>query len=258
MRRHLALCHGREVILSVALSSVPDSEGNGHWDDRAISERQMPVSRNVLETIGNTSLVELRRVVPADCARIVVKVEGETPTGSMKDRVALAMIGRPEADGRLKAGDTVVEYTGGSTGASLALVCAAKGYRLRVVTSTAFSEEKLTQTPESRTGFCIDRKLGGGGMSEVFLAIDLSLEWQVVVKVLSPKRDTSITDGLSRLCIVHRRQGARRRRYAAGDTPDVAKPCMEEAGQRVARQRGGDARLCNVGVNRHVPEHMPL
>ena len=73
-----------------------------------------------------------------------MKAEGENPTGSMKDRVAMAMIGRPEADGRLKSGDTVIEYTGGSTGTSLALVCAVKGYRLRIVTSTAFSEEKLT------------------------------------------------------------------------------------------------------------------
>lgn len=105
----------------------------------------MGTSSNVLETIGNTSLVELRRVLPPGCAKVFVKVEGENPTGSMKDRVALAMIGRPEADGRLKPGDTVVEYTGGSTGASLALVCAAKGYRIRLVTSTAFSEEKLTQ-----------------------------------------------------------------------------------------------------------------
>jgi cysteine synthase A len=74
-----------------------------------------------------------------------VKVEGENPTGSMKDRMAQAMIARAEADGRLQPGGTVVEYTGGSTGASLALVCAAKGYRIRIVTSTAFSEEKLTQ-----------------------------------------------------------------------------------------------------------------
>ena len=105
----------------------------------------MGISSNVLEAIGNTSLVELRRVVPAGCARIFVKVEGENPTGSMKDRMAQAMIARAEADGRLRPGDTVVEYTGGSTGASLALVCAAKGYRIRIVTSTAFSEEKLTQ-----------------------------------------------------------------------------------------------------------------
>jgi cysteine synthase A len=108
-------------------------------------EADVRVSENVLATIGDTSLVELLRVVPVGCARIVAKVEGENPSGSMKDRVALAMIGRPEADGRLKAGDTVVEYTGGSTGASLALVCAAKGYRIRIVTSDAFSEEKLTQ-----------------------------------------------------------------------------------------------------------------
>jgi cysteine synthase A len=100
---------------------------------------------SVLEAIGNTALVELRRVVPPGCARVVVKVEGGNPTGSMKDRMAQAMIARAEGDGRLKPGDTVVEYTGGSTGASLALVCAAKGYRLHIVSSPAFSEEKLAQ-----------------------------------------------------------------------------------------------------------------
>src|SRR4051794_20602272 len=105
----------------------------------------MTASANVLDAIGNTSLVELRRVVPPGCARIVVKIEGENPTGSMKDRMAQSMIARAERDGRLQPGDTVVEYTGGSTGASLALVCAAKGYRLRIVSSRAFSEEKLTQ-----------------------------------------------------------------------------------------------------------------
>ena len=99
----------------------------------------------VLDAIGGTPLVELRRVVPPGCARILVKVEGQNPTGSMKDRMALAMIARAEADGRLRPGDTIVEYTGGSTGASLALVAAAKGYRLRIVTSDAFSEDKLVQ-----------------------------------------------------------------------------------------------------------------
>jgi cysteine synthase A len=100
---------------------------------------------SVLDAIGDTSLVELTRVVPAGCARVFVKVEGENPTGSMKDRMAQAMIARAERDGRLAPGDTVVEYTGGSTGASLALVCAAKGYHLRIVTSDAFSEDKLVQ-----------------------------------------------------------------------------------------------------------------
>ncbi len=98
---------------------------------------------NMLEAIGSTSLVKLRKIVPPFGGEIFVKLEWENPTGSMKDRAARAMIGRAEADGRLKAGDTVVEYTGGSTGTSLALVCAAKGYRLRIVTSDAFSREKL-------------------------------------------------------------------------------------------------------------------
>ena len=97
---------------------------------------------DILQAIGNTSLVQLRKVVPPNAADIFVKLEWENPTGSMKDRMALAVISRAEEDGRLKPGDTVVEYTGGSTGASLALVCAARGYRLRIVTSDAFSKEK--------------------------------------------------------------------------------------------------------------------
>jgi cysteine synthase A len=99
----------------------------------------------ILDCIGATSLVPLRRVVPAGAGKISVKLEWENPTGSMKDRAASAMIARAEADGRLRPGDTVVEYTGGSTGASLALVCSARGYPLRIVTSDAFSSEKLDQ-----------------------------------------------------------------------------------------------------------------
>jgi len=97
---------------------------------------------NILDAIGNTSLVQLGKVVPPGGADIFAKLEWENPTGSMKDRMALAVISRAEGDGRLKPGDTVVEYTGGSTGTSLALVCAARGYRLRIVTSDAFSREK--------------------------------------------------------------------------------------------------------------------
>ncbi len=97
---------------------------------------------NILDAIGSTSLVRLRTVVPAGSAEVLVKLEGENPTGSMKDRMALSVISRAEADGRLRPGGTVVEYTGGSTGASLAFVAAAKGYRIRIVTSDAFSREK--------------------------------------------------------------------------------------------------------------------
>ena len=100
---------------------------------------------DVLEAVGRTTLVRLRKVVPARCATVLVKLEWENPTGSMKDRMARAVIGRAEEAGRLRPGGTVVEYTGGSTGASLALVCAAKGYRIRIVTSDAFSREKLDQ-----------------------------------------------------------------------------------------------------------------
>jgi cysteine synthase A len=98
---------------------------------------------DILDAIGNTTMVRLRKVVPPNCANIFVKLEWENPTGSVKDRMAQAVISRAEEQGRLRPGDTVVEYTGGSTGASLALVCAAKGYRIRIVSSDAFSQEKL-------------------------------------------------------------------------------------------------------------------
>ena len=98
---------------------------------------------DILDAIGNTSMVRLRKVAPRGGAAIFVKLEWENPTGSLKDRMARTVIARAEQDGRLKRGDTVVEYTGGSTGTSLALVCAAREYRLRIVSSDAFSKEKL-------------------------------------------------------------------------------------------------------------------
>src|SRR5215467_10976228 len=101
------------------------------------------LSRNILDRIGNTSLLPLRQIVPKSGARILLKLESENPTGGMKDRMALAMIEAAEAGGRLKPGGSVVEYTGGSTGVSLSLVCAVKGYPLHVVTSDAFAQEKL-------------------------------------------------------------------------------------------------------------------
>lgn len=99
--------------------------------------------QGILDCIGNTSLLALRHITPKSGARILLKLEGENPTGSMKDRMALAMIEAAEADGRLKAGGPVVEYTGGSTGVSLSLVCAVKRHPLHIVSSDAFSREKL-------------------------------------------------------------------------------------------------------------------
>jgi len=102
----------------------------------------MSVDLGALASVGNTPLVELKRVVPADSARVLVKVEGQNPTGSMKDRMALTAIEAAVASGRLTPSGMAVEYTGGSTGTSLAFVCAARGLPLTVVTSDAFSQEK--------------------------------------------------------------------------------------------------------------------
>lgn len=102
-----------------------------------------PAPRTILDRIGGTSLLPLRHIRPANGARVLLKLESENPTSSMKDRMALAMIAAAEVDGRLPPGGPVVEYTGGSTGVSLALVCAVLRHPLHVVTSDAFAREKL-------------------------------------------------------------------------------------------------------------------
>jgi cysteine synthase A len=124
---------------------------------------------DILQAIGNTSLVQLAKVVPPNCARVLVKLEWENPTGSMKDRMAQAVISRPAADGRLKPGDTIVEYTGGSTGASLALVAAVKGYPIRIVTSEAFSQEKRDQMAAYGAGLVLVPSEGGKATKKLIL-----------------------------------------------------------------------------------------
>lgn len=98
---------------------------------------------SILEAIGNTPLVRLRECAPPNGAELWLKLEYVNPTGSMKDRMALAMIEGAERDGLLHPGDAVVEYTGGSTGPSLALVCRAKGYRALIVMADCFTEERF-------------------------------------------------------------------------------------------------------------------
>lgn len=107
-----------------------------------MSELPHPV-RSVLQTIGRTPVVHLRRLVPPGSADVFVKLEYFSPTGSYKDRMALAMIEGAENRGDLRAGMRVVEYTGGSTGSSLAMVCAMKGYEFHPLSSEAFAAEKL-------------------------------------------------------------------------------------------------------------------
>jgi cysteine synthase A len=126
---------------------------------------------SILDAIGNTSMVQLTKVVPPGCADIFVKLEWENPTGSMKDRMACAVIGRAAADGRLRPGDTVIEYTGGSTGASLALVCGALGYPIHIVTSDAFSREKLDQM--AALGAQLTLVPSEGGLTTKKLIVDM-------------------------------------------------------------------------------------
>jgi cysteine synthase len=117
---------------------------------------------NILDCIGDTSLLPLRHVVPTNGARILLKVESENPTGSMKDRMALAMIQAAENDGRLKPGGSVVEYTGGSTGVSLSFVCAVKRHPLHIVSSDAFAQEKLDHMRALGATLQIVPSQGGG------------------------------------------------------------------------------------------------
>ena len=146
---------------------------------------------NILEAIGNTPMVRLRKVVPPGCADVFVKLEWENPTGSVKDRMAHAVISRAEEDGRLRPGDTVVEYTGGSTGASLAFVCAAKGYRIRIVSSDAFSREKLDHMAALGAELTLVPSEGGRTTKK------LILDMVEVARGLSQKPNTFFCDQLN-------------------------------------------------------------
>ena len=117
-----------------------------HWRGRWRFRQRVAMIRGVdsiLDAIGDTPLVRLRRCAPTNGAELWLKLESRNPTGSMKDRMALAMIAGAERDGLLAPGDTVVEYTGGSTGPALALVCRAKGYRALIVMADCFTEERF-------------------------------------------------------------------------------------------------------------------
>jgi len=120
------------------------------------------IETSILQRIGGTPLLELKRIVPEGCARLLIKLECENPTGSMKDRMALAMIEAGERSRRLQPGGRVVEYTGGSTGVSLAFICAARGYPLSIVTSDAFSAEKRNHMAALGAELTIVPSVGGG------------------------------------------------------------------------------------------------
>jgi cysteine synthase A len=123
---------------------------------------------SVLDAIGSTPLVPLARVVPAGSARVLVKLEWANPTGSLKDRMARAVIEGAERRGLLRPGGTVVEYTMGTTGISLAFVCAAKGYGCEIVYSDAFSDEKR-RTMQAFGARVTDVPSGGAGITQALV-----------------------------------------------------------------------------------------
>lgn len=120
------------------------------------------IHASILDRIGKTPLIELTSIVRDGCARILIKNEAENPTGSIKDRMALAMIEAAEKDGRLKPGGHVIDYTGGSSGVALAMICAVKGYKLSIVTSDAFSAEKRNHMAAFGADLTIIPSVDGG------------------------------------------------------------------------------------------------
>ena len=147
--------------------------------------------RNILHCIGNTSLLALRNIVPENGSRILLKLENENPTGSMKDRMAQAMIEAAEADERLTADGSVVEYTGGSTGVSLSLICAVKRYPLHIVTSDAFAREKLEHMKILGAKLQIVRS-ESGGMTE-----KLTRDMIEAARIIAEKPGSFWTDQLN-------------------------------------------------------------
>lgn len=174
--------------------------------------------RGALAAIGDTPVVRLARLAGPDAAEVWVKLEGANPTGSYKDRMALAMIEGGERSGRLRPGQTVVEYTGGSTGSSLALVCSIKGYPLRIVSSDAFAAEKtatmralgaeveLLSSPEGITPELIPRMMArareiadevGAYATDQFRNVDMIDGYRELGRELADQ----LTDRLDALCL---------------------------------------------------------
>lgn len=146
---------------------------------------------SILANIGGTRLHPLNHLVPARSARVLLKLEAENPTGSMKDRMALAMVEAAERDGRLAPGGSVVEYTAGSTGVSLAFVCAAKRIPLHIVTSDAFSKEKRDHMTALGAQLTV-LQTAGGGMTKA-----LTLEMVARAKELAAMPGSYWTDQLN-------------------------------------------------------------
>jgi len=156
------------------------------------------INKSILERIGGTSMLQLRNIVPRDHGRVLIKLESENPSGSMKDRMALAMIEAAESDGRLKPGGRVVEYTGGSTGVSLSFICGVKGHPIDIVSSDAFSSEKLNHMAALGANLTII-KSKYGGMDEA-----LTRNMIAAAKRIQEEKGSFLTDQLKNADVLPR------------------------------------------------------
>ena len=184
------------TVLNNEFRKVFANEGGGIMNKCASNFPK--INKSILERIGNTSMLQLRNIVPKDHARILIKLESENPTGSMKDRMALAMIEAAESDGRLKPGGRVVEYTGGSTGVSLSFVCSVKGYPIDIVSSDAFSSEKLNHMAALGAKLTII-KSDRGGMDEA-----LTRNMIAAAKQIQEEKGSFLTDQLKNTDVLPR------------------------------------------------------
>jgi cysteine synthase A len=189
------------------------------------------MTESVLAAIGNTPLVPLQRVTPANGPRVLVKLEWRNPTGSMKDRMALGLISKWEADGRIKPGDTIVEYTGGSTETSLAFVCRAKGLRMHAVSSRAFSQEKLDHMAALGAQLTLVPYDGRGMRREMFL------DMIAAAKALASER-TRIGSIKSKIQKRYRATTHQVKRFGGKPTAGSTRLCdLSEPGRRCAASR---------------------
>jgi len=200
----------------------------------------------VLDNIGRTRLTPLQHIVPKESARILVKLEYENPTGSMKDRMALAMVEAAEADGRLQPGGSVVEYTGGSTGVSLAFVCAVKRIPLQIVTSEVFSKEKRDHMTALGARLTLVGSPGGGTTKA------LTLEMIETATKLASAPGSCLTDQLNNTdpLVSYERMGEEIWEQAQGQVSAFVQSVGTAGSLRgiATRLRAHDAAVHNVAV----------
>ena len=214
---------------------------------------QSAVRNSVLEAIGNTPVVKLRKLVTREMAEVIVKLEYYNPTGSYKDRMALAMIEGAETSGKLRPGMRVVEYTGGSTGGSLALVCAIKGYQFIAVSSDAFAREKLQTMSLFGTDLRIIPSENGKLTPELFRTMIAT------AKKLGQEPNSYYTDQFNNSDAIHGYMGIGNELFAQAG-PQIAAFCagVGTAGMLMGVSRALKARGAQTKIMALEPDTSPV